>query len=371
MYKSRKIILTAGPSITNKEIKYVNDAVINGWNKSWNKYLIKFENNISKFLGTKFALTTSSATGAMHLALLAIEIKKGDEIIIPEISWIATASVIKYVGAIPVFCEIDYGTWCIDTNNIEKLITNKTKAIMPVHIYGQPSNMSKIIQIAKKYNLKIIEDAAPSLGAKINTKKTGTFGDFGCFSFQGAKMLTTGEGGMLVTDNQELFKKAKFYSEHGRDPKSPLDALDIGYKYKMSNLQAALGCAQLERINILINKKRLINLWYNKRLNSLKEIQVTKDSSYGKSVHWMTSIELIGYDYKRRREFINKLKENNIDSRPVFSQLSSLPMFKTNKNNYISRKIGSSAINLPSGHNLSKEQINYICDIIIKLLIKK
>ena len=173
---------------------------------------------------------------------------------------------------------------------------------------------------------------------------------------------------MLVTNNFKLYKKAKFYSEHGRNPKSPQDAIEIGYKYKMSNIQAALGCAQLDRIKSLINKKRKINYWYNKNLNMLKKINISKDPSYGKSIHWMTSIELIGYSLKERKKFIEKLREKKIDTRPVFSSLSSLPMFKTVHNNKNAIKVGSSAVNLPSGHNLSYSKIKYISETIKKLI---
>lgn len=364
-----KLILTAGPSITAREIKYVNDAVKNGWNNNWNKYLKKFEDKAKSYLGSKYVLTTSSATGAMHLSLLACDIGKNCEVILPEISWIASAAAIKYVDATPVFCDIDYDTWTIDVNKIEKLITKKTKAIMPVHLYGTPCNMKAIYALAKKYNLFVIDDAAPALGATYNNEKIGSKSDFSCFSFQGAKMITTGEGGMLSTNNLNLFEKAKYYSEHCRNPSSPLDAIGIGYKYKMSNIQAALGLAQLERIATLISKKRMINKWYNQELRNIEEINITKDPAYGKGIHWMTSIEIIGIDKIQRSKFIKLLKENKIDSRPVFSPMSSFPMFKSKKSNINAHKIGYSAINLPSGHNLSLREIKYISQKIKYLLL--
>jgi len=363
-----KMILTAGPSITKKEINYVNDAIKNGWNNNWNFYINKFEDLIKNYLGVKYALSTSSATGALHLSLLASGIKKNSEIILPEISWIASASAIKYIGAKPVFCDVDKDSWTIDTNKIEKLITKKTKAIMPVHLYGTPSNTVKIKKLANKYRLKIIEDAAPALGAIVGKQKIGSNCDFSCFSFQGAKMITTGEGGMLVTNNKKLFEKAKYYSEHCRDPKSPLDAMGIGYKYKMSNLQAALGCAQLERIDTLINKKRLINKWYNDNLENFTKVKVTKDPIYGKSIHWMTSIEMANFNKNKRSRFIKELRDKKIDTRPVFSPMSSFPMFKKINENNNAYRIGYSSINLPSGHNLTHNQIKYVSKIIKELL---
>ena len=193
--KREKLILTAGPSITKKELDYVSDAVLNGWNEKWDHYLKKFEVEFSRYIGVKHALTTSSCTGAMHLALMSLGISKNDEVIIPDISWVVTASSVVYTGAKPIFADIEKDTWCIDPASIRKLITKKTKAIMPVHLYGHPANMDEIIEIAEENNLVIIEDAAPSLGADIKGKKTGSFGIASAFSFQGAKILTTGEGG--------------------------------------------------------------------------------------------------------------------------------------------------------------------------------
>ena len=192
MKKREKLILTAGPSITDKEISYVNDAITNGWNENWNKYIVKFEDAFSKYIGIKHAMTTSSCTGAMHLALKALGVKEGDEVLVPEITWVATASVVTYVGAKPVFVDIENDTWCMDPKSVKASITPRTKAIMPVHLYGHPADMDEIIEIANHHNLIILEDAAPSLGAEYKGKKTGSFGNASAFSFQGAKIATTG-----------------------------------------------------------------------------------------------------------------------------------------------------------------------------------
>ena len=216
MEKAEKLILTAGPSITEKEIAYVNDAVSNGWNEKWNEYIIKFQEEFSRYIGVKHALATSSCTGAMHLGLKSFGIKENDEVIVPEITWIATASAVTYVNAKPVFVDIEEDTWCINPESIRKAITSKTKAIMPVHLYGHPANMDEIMEISEANNLIIIEDAAPSLGASYKDKKTGSFGDCSAFSFQGAKTATTGEGGILLTNNSEKFQEIEKLSDHGR-----------------------------------------------------------------------------------------------------------------------------------------------------------
>ena len=364
---NKQLILTAGPSITEKEISYVTDAVTNGWNENWNGYITRFEDEFSKYIGVDNAVTTSSCTGALHLGLLALGIGPGDEVIVPEITWVATASAVAYVGATPVFCDIEEGSWCMDVKSAESLITSKTKAIFPVHLYGHPANMPEVMELANKYNLKVIEDAAPSIGAEVGGQKTGSFGDVAGFSFQGAKIMVTGEGGMLVTNNKSIFDRVKSLGDHGRDPSQPYASIEVGYKYKMSNLQAALGLAQLERVEELVNRKREINNLYHNLLSDNSHIRVTSELSGCKSIHWMTSIELIGASFKDRENFMKKLKENMIDSRPVFSPMSSLPMFEKRSDNPISYRIGRSSINLPSGHNLNQEEITYICDVINKL----
>ena len=362
-----KMILTAGPSITDKEISYVTDAITNGHGEHWGDYIKRFEKAFAEYIGVKHALTTSSCTGALHLALVALGIGEGDEVIVPDMSWIATASAVKYVGATPVFVDVQRDTWTIDPSKIREVITEKTKAILPVHTYGHPAMMHSILQIANEYGLKVIEDAAPSIGAELDHRKTGSFGDVAGFSFQGAKLLSTGEGGMIVTDNSELFEKIKHYSEHGRSGIG-FHISDIGYKYKMSNLQAAWGLAQLERINELLAKKALIHSWYYQELHGIEGIQVSKRSNYVEcSNYWMTSIVLNG-DFKvGRDEVMQRLKEKGIDSRPFFPPISSFPMFNS-VDNTIAKYIGANGINLPSAHVLSQMEIVYVCEILRNIL---
>jgi len=356
------MILTTSPSITQKEINYVTDAITNGHGEHWGDYVKRFEKSIAEYLGVKHAMTTSSCTGALHLGLVALGIGEGDDVIVPDMSWIAPASVIKYVGANPVFVDVLPDSWCIDPESVQKHMTTKTKVIMPVHLYGQPSNMGDIMRIAELYNLKVIEDAAPALGATFNGKKMGTFGDTAGFSFQGAKMVSTGEGGMIVTNNSELFSKIKHFAEHGRSGVG-FDISDIGFKYKMSNLQAAWGCAQLERIDDLITKKRVIYEWYREELFGIDGLLINKKSIGEDSIYWMTSIVLDKDFGITRNEVMEKLKENDIDSRPFFQPMSSFRMFKQ-VNNPVSLHIGSNGINLPSGHNLTKDEVKYVCDTI-------
>ncbi len=363
------MILTAGPSITKKEIDYVNDAVTNGWNDNWNSYIVRLEEAFKDKFNAKHALLTSSCTGGMHMAARAMDIGEGDEVLVPELTWVATASAPYYLGAKPVFVDVDKDTWTIDLKSAEKYITSKTKAIMPVHLYGHPSNMDEVMIFANKHNLKVLEDAAPAIGAKCNDKLVATYGSASVFSFQGAKMMVTGEGGIVLTNDDEIFAKIKQYSEHGRsrDPSKTFWIETIGYKYKMSNIQAALGLAQFERLDELISKKREIFSWYENRLSQYHDIKLNKEADWAHSIYWMTSINLIKKSMSRD-ELMKKMKEDNIDTRPVFPTISKYPMWYSDCDNPIATAISENSINLPSGHNLTKDDINLVCDSIIKNL---
>jgi perosamine synthetase len=361
------MILTTSPSITQKEIDYVTNAITNGHGEHWGDYIKKFEESFAEYIGVKHAITTSSCTGALHLALVALGIGEGDEVIVPDMSWIATASVVKYVGATPIFVDILPDSWCIDPNSVEKKITTRTKAIMPVHLYGQPANMGEIMDIAFSHDLYVIEDAAPAVGATYNGRKMGSFGNVAGFSFQGAKTLSTGEGGMIVTDDTKLFGKIKHFAEHGRSS-SGFDISDIGFKYKMSNLQAAWGCAQLERIDELIEKKRITYRWYQEELSGIDGLSINKESDGIECpIYWMNSIVLNKDFGISRDDVMLVLKDKDIDTRPFFPPMSSFRMFK-NANNQQATYIGANGINLPSGHNLTRDEVHYICLCIKNIL---
>lgn len=361
-----KKILTAGPSISDLEIEYVTDAVENGWNENWNYYIKKFERKFADYVGVKYAISTSSCTGAMHVALAAMGINPGDEVILPDLGWVATGNVILYVGAKPVFVDVDINSFCIDPESIKKAITDKTRAIIPVHMYGHPANMDEVMKIAGEHNLLVLEDAAPSIGAEINGKKTGSFGDMAAFSFQGAKMMVTGEGGMLVTDNKEYYQRASKLMDQGKNPDKTFWIDELGFKYKISNIQAALGLAQLERVDRFIEKKIKINQWYNEELKDIKGIRVSSQSDYCKSVHWMTSI-IVG-DKIDRDLIMEELKKRNIDSRPFFYPISFFKYFNSNVENKISIELSKKGINLASGVCLDQEDIGWVARCIKEII---
>jgi perosamine synthetase len=364
-----KEILTAGPSISTREISYVADAVSTGWNSRHSDYLSRFENSFAEYVGSKYAMATSSCSGALHLALLALGIGPGDEVIVPDVTWVATASAVMYTGAKPVFADINTNDWTIDLDSIRNLINKKTKAIMPVHLYGYGAAMNQIMQIARENNLFVVEDAAPAIGTEIDGKRAGTFGDFGCFSFQGAKLLVTGEGGMLVTDNEELFKRAKKDQDHGRKP-GTFWIDELGHKYKMNNVTAALGLAQIERAENQIFRKRRINTWYTGNLSDIGSIAFQSEAPGISSICWMTSFTLDEGSSISRDDLISSLKRDGIDSRPVFPAISQYPIWQYEpKIQPNAMKIGSNGINLPSGVLLSKPAIEKVCASIRRALL--
>lgn len=361
-------ILTAGPSISARETSYVLDAARYGWNHQWSSYIKRFEAAFSEYLGVKHALSTSSCTGALQLALLALKIGPGDEVIVPDLTWVASAQVVNYVGATPVFADIQPDSWCLDPDSFESKITKRTKAVIPVHLYGHPAEMDRILEVAKKYNLYVVEDAAPSIGAEFKGQKTGTFGDFAAFSFQGAKLLVTGEGGMLVTNNDELYKKVYTIWDQGRVP-GTFWINETGWKYKMSNIQAAFGLGQLERVDSLIEAKRRIFSWYAEGLRGVTQVKLNHEQEWGRSIYWMSSIILHDNTGITRDELCAALKRRNIDTRPVFPAISQYPIWpKPQQPQPNAKRVGESAINLPSGVCLKREQVEYICNSIKDIL---
>ena len=360
------------PSITQLEKDYVADAVSNGWGLKCYDYIYEFQNSFAKYICSEFALATSSCTGAIHLALLAMGIKAGDEVIVPESTWIASVEPILYIGAKPVFVDISKDNWCINPESIKNAITDKTKCIIAVHLYGNVCEMDEIMKIAKANNIKVLEDAAEGLGSEYKGLKCGSIADVGVFSFHGTKTMTTGEGGILVTNNKEIFEKAGILNDHGRNKKDPEHKLfwmrDYGYKYKMSNIQAALGCAQIKRIEDLVTKKRKVFSWYVSLLKNIESIKMNLQQEDVINSYWMPTIVIDNFTLSDRDDLILFLKYNNIDARPFFYPLSSLPMFKKNQRNHIAYEIGSKGINLPSFHDITFNEVSNVTNKIIKYL---
>jgi perosamine synthetase len=300
---------------------------------------------------------------------MALGIGPKDEVIVPDQTWVATANAVRYVGAIPVFADVELDSWTISSNSIEKLITPNTKAVIPVHMYGHPTKMDLVLEVARRHNLKVIEDAAPAIGAEWMGRRCGTFGHFAAFSFQGAKLLVTGEGGMLVTDDETLYRKALKIWDQGRDPSRVFWINDQGVKYKMSNIQAAVGLAQLERVDELIAMKRRLFSWYEEGLEGIGYMSLNKEIEDARSIYWMSSIRLHDDAPINRDNLIQRLRERNIDTRPVFPAISQYPIWSRKlPPQPVASLLGKQALNLPSGVCLTRGDVMYVCEQLRDLL---
>ena len=353
------------PSITSLELGYAADAAKNGWGQLCYEYITRFEKSFCEHLRIKHAIATSSCTGAMHLGLSALGIKPGDEIIIADINWIASVAPISYLGATPVFVDVLGDSWCIDPEKAEAAITPHTKAIIAVHLYGNMCDMDALLAIGARHGLPIIEDAAEAIGSEWKDRRAGSMGTFGIFSFHGTKTITTGEGGMFVTQDDVLFEKALTLSNHGRaSGQSKQFWPDIvGLKYKISNLQAAIGCAQLERVDELVARKRKIFDFYAERLCHLP-LCMNPEPTGSRNGYWMPTILVDENTAFDREALLAEFKAANIDARVFFWPLSSLPMFKTCTANYVSYSLFPRAINLPSYHDIKPIEMIRVADVI-------
>lgn len=360
----KKFYPISQPSITELEIKYVNEAVSSGWVSSLGKFIIDFEKEFASFCNAKYALTANNGTTGLHLALETLKIGKGDEVIIPDLTFIATANAVSYTGAKSIPVDIDPNNLCINPEQIKKAITSKTKAIMPVHIYGHPADMDAINAIAKENGLVVIEDAAEAHGAEYKGQVVGGLSDFGVFSFYGNKIITTGEGGMLVTNNKEFYERAKFLRDHAMSPDRRYYHPEIGFNYRMTNIQAAMGLAQMKRIKDILKHRENLFSWYKKYLDADKTIRLNYTEPWAKNAYWLICIEIDALEGNNKRSLLmDDLKAKGIDTRPYFIPVSGMPMYK-NRKNPISEKKSSIGLNLPTYFALTEEDVEHICNIL-------
>ena len=358
------------PSITSLEVQYATDAAANGWGDRCYEYINRFEDHFKKHLGVKYAVATSSCTGALHMGMAALGIGSGDEVIMADTNWIATASPIVQLGATPVFVDILSDSWCIDPALVEKAITPRTKAIVAVHLYGNLCNMNELIAIGDKHGIPVIEDAAEAIGSIYHGKRAGSMGKFGTFSFHGTKTITTGEGGMFVTNDADLFERVLTLSNHGRDRSQTKQFWPdmVGFKYKMSNIQAAIGCAQMERVQELSSRKREILATYRERLAMLPGISMNPEPIDTINGAWMPTAVFAPNTGITREQLQAAFVAENADARVFFWPLSSLPMFEPVPTNTIAWNIPERAINLPSYHNIGTDEIERVVAVIRSLI---
>lgn len=362
-YNKNMHIALAQPHLTGNEYKYLIDAFLSTWISSAGKYITQFEESFSDYCGVKFGVAVSNGTTALHLALAALEIGEGDEVIVPDITFAATINAVIYTGATPVIVDIEEDSWCIDPDEIEKAITSKTKAIIPVHIYGQPCDMGRICDIAIKNNLYIVEDCAEAHGAAWNGQKVGSFGTISCFSFFGNKVITTGEGGMCITNDEQLNEKMRILRDHGMSKSRRYYHEILGFNYRMTNLQAAIGVAQVERIEDILEWRFKLEGKYREELSKNDSIVMQKNNLPDRyKIPWLVSV-LVEED--RRDGILKKLKENGIDARGFFIPLSEMNVYKEYaKDCRNSRRISRMGINLPTTYEIRDKDIKKIVELI-------
>lgn len=368
---SKKFIPVNEPVISKEAKKNVAEAVSSGWLSSAGPFVKKLEEEFARYLGLKYAVSVCNGTAALHVALLSLGIGDGDEVIVPAFTMAATWLAVLYTGAKPVFVDCELKTYNIDADKIEEKITKRTKVIMPVHIYGHACEMEKIMALAKKYKLYVIEDAAEACGGEFKGKKCGSFGDINCFSFYANKLITTGEGGMVVTNNSKLAYEANKFKDLYHSDKKRFIHEKIGYNYRMTNLQAAVGLGELKNINKYIKKKQWMADFYNQGLKDIPGIKIPTTKSGVKNVYWMYGMVVDKDKFGLSRDQLRtKLKAGGIDTRDFFYPPEDQPVLKKQIGNLRfpnAKYLSKNGLYLPSGLAITKQQINKVVKVIKNL----
>ena len=353
------------PSIGELEKRYVAEALESGWISSKGAFLERFERDFAAYLGAEHGIAVVNGTAALHLAFLALGIGPGDEVIAPTLTYIASINAIAYTGATPVFVDSEPTWWNMDPRLVEQAITPRTRAIEVVHLYGHPTDMDPILEIAARHDISVVEDAAESHGALYKGRKVGALGTVGCFSFFGNKIITTGEGGMLTTDDTELAERARHLRGQGVSPTRTYWHDIMGYNYRMTNVAAALGCAQLERVDETLAAKATIAAWYRRHLNGIEGVTLQQQAPWAHSVYWMNSI-LVSADV--RDALMAYLADQGIETRPFFHPAHTMPVYSSRVRFPVAERLGSSGINLPSYPGLEEDDVATICAAIRRFL---
>jgi perosamine synthetase len=361
-------IPVAGPSITDLEIEYVSAAAASSWYSEAGAPTTAFEHEFAAYVGRRHAVALPSCTAGIHLVLKALGIGPGDEVVVPDITWIATSAPISYVGATPVFADVDPDLLCVTPESVSACLTERTRAVIPVDLYGAIPDMDPLMELTSEHSIHVVEDAAEAIGSEVRGRRAGAFGVASVFSFHGSKTLTTGEGGMIVTDDEDLKDRVDVLRDHGRQPGDrAFENSEVAFKYKMSSLQAALGRAQLRRIDELLSRKREIWSWYASRLEGIDGVRLLRSDVPG-IVWWMSTIlidEGLGFD---KDDLQQRLDARGIDTRPVFRPLSSLPAYAAEPQAAAARARNSNAyrvsprgLNLPSALSLTETDVDRVC----------
>lgn len=359
------IIPVSKPYISQADVRCVHDAVQSGWVSSLGAYIDEFETRFAEYCGSKYALTVSNGTAGLHLVLIANGIGQGDEVIVPDLTFVATANAVRMAQAVPVMVDVKRDTYCIDPEQIIRAITPRTKAVIPVHLYGHPADMRLICEIAKERGLLVIEDAAEAHGASIGGTRVGTFGDCAVFSFYGNKIITTGEGGMITTDSEAMHQRIKYLRDHAMSKDVRYWHTEVGYNYRMTNMQAALGVAQLEQIEPFIARRAEQLAEYRSLLEPYGV--ECNPAVNAQPVNWMTCAVVDGIGRERRDRVIALMRDCGVDARPFFFPVSQMPMYSS-KSNPVSMALSENGFNLPTYVELSREEVSKVSAVFLEAL---
>lgn len=361
----KRFIPVAAPVLSGREKEYVLDCLDSNWISSAGKYIEKFETAFAEYCGVRHAIACCNGTVALHLALLALGVKPGDEVIVPSLTFIATANAVVYCGARPVFADVDRETWNIDPHDVERKVTERTSGVIAVHLYGHPADMDAIRELAARHNLFVIEDAAEAHGAQYRGKTSGALGTAGTFSFYGNKIMTCGEGGMVTTDDGDLAQRVRLLRGQGMDPERRYWFPVIGYNYRLTNVAAAIGLAQLENVESLIESRVQVASWYREFLGSVPGFSFQAVRPWARHVYWMFNVLIRDEDESGRDEVAACLLKAGIETRPVFPPLHLMPPYVEMLGPLkvpVAENIAGRGISLPTWAGLTRDDVRYICD---------
>jgi perosamine synthetase len=356
----RAFIPVAEPSLGEREVELVADAVRSGWVSSIGAYVTAFEEELASRCGVAHAIATSNGTTALHLALAVAGIGPEDEVIVPSLTFVATAAAVRYLGASPIFADSDPGHWCVDPEDVANRITSRTRGIVAVDLYGHPADMDALAEIAAEHDLVLVEDAAEALGAVYRQRPAGGLGLLGVLSFYGNKLITTGEGGAVLTDDAGLADRARLLRDHAMDPDRRYWHGEIGFNYRITNMQAALGVAQLERLDEVLARKREIAAVYRAGLQDIPGVTLQAEAEWATSSWWMTTLRIDGRNDIDRDELAARLRAAGVDSRPAFVPLHLLPHLSQQGPMPVAEAVGGAGISLPSSASLSDSELEYV-----------
>ena len=355
------------PWLSENVRRYVLDCVDSGWISSLGQYVGRFEKEFARFCEASHGVATSNGTTALHLALATLGIGPGDEVLVPDLTFVATANVVRYAGATPVLVDADPSTWGLDPADARRRVTPRTRAIIPVHVYGHPVDLDPVLALAAEHGLDVVEDAAEAHGARYKGRRVGALGRLGAFSFYGNKIITTGEGGMLVTNEPALAERARFLRDHAMDPQRRYYHPEVGYNYRMTNIQAAIGCAQLEQAEAILARRKEIATTYEAGLAGIPGLVGPPSLPWAENVYWMYSV-LIEPAFGRDRDGVREgLRARDIDSRPFFVPVHEMPPYRTAEPFPVASRLARTGINLPSGTGLEPAEIGAVCRALREL----